>query len=620
MRFISLFLFILSFCSVSFAQRSEQQIIGDSVIGWYTKLSEGTKPTPYQFRGQTFSVKQQELMSIVITWMQKSYIPVGGVGTFKKQIYVEENAYAPHAYGVDFRVWNVSFSPEYLDAKGHFIPVPEEYTPFSVSANMIPGSFPIYFINTPANYLFTVQTNGYMVAERLQNEPNFDPKIHPNVYKFLPWINEFHTVYLVPGNKLPIVEVTKGEYLQLAEEALDRSLQKEKEKIDRQWPGKESRDQKSRDEAYTYIKIQMDRYRNGIKQLREKYKSTLNEPAVTRNMQPDITNFDGTLDPFEITSKEETLKIYYPIYKVETDVKQKCNSDQPQWLAISFPYRTKEDGNQGYELYRAMTEHFNYDYAYDYFFNPEKVKDKPYKPANETLLNATLDTYRKKEFTKTPAVKLPSGVHLIEDFSKNAEGAKPADWYSSLHAGGGGTTVVATLNGFPGKWVQFGTGNTLSSTSLKFPLPENFTLEYDVATSEFTGRTGGNIEVEMADKKNGIAILFNLTPANGQYLASYASTALLKFRLPAGDNSTSVDYNDFSSKKRKAHIAIKKTGRQFLVFINDKQMPFLDKYKKDNSQEYLLPEGTAFNSILWRDQTNDANDKAYISNIKITKE
>jgi hypothetical protein len=49
-------------------------------------------------------------------------------------------------------------------------------------------------------------------------------------------------------------------------------------------------------------------------------------------------------------------------------------------------------------------------------------------------------------------------------------------------------------------------------------------------------------------------------------------------------------------------------------------MPYLDKYKKDNSQEYLLPAGTAFNSLKWWNRTNDPIYKAYISNIKITKQ
>jgi hypothetical protein len=617
MKKIALLLFISSSAISSSAQRSNEQIIEDSVLGWYTKLDDNKREAS-QIKGRIFTAKQKELVATVIGWMQKSYIPVGGLGTFQRVIGASETAFNQHYYGAAFRVWSVSFSPEYLDAKGHFKPVSEEYTPFAVYANAIPGSYPIYFINKPNQYLFTWPPNGYIPNERNPKEfSNRDPKIHPNVYKYLPWINEVHTVYLVPGNKLPIVAVTKGEYLKLAEEALDRNLQKEKEKIAKQWPGNDSRNQKSRDDAYNYHLENYDRrFRNTIKQLLEKHKTTLNEPALLKHMQPDIQNFYGDIDPFE--------NPYYPVYKIEADVMQKCNSDRPQWIAVSFPYKTKENGNQLHELYRSLTEHFNYDYVYDYFFNPEKVKGKPYKPANEELLNATLDKYRKKEYTKAPTVVLPTGVHFLDDFSANEINSKPAGWYSSANSMGGGSSIVTTLKDYPGKWIQFGRGNSLNSTSLKLPLPQNFTLDFDVATSDFSGQTGGYINVELTDKANATSISISVGAVNDQYLSSYAGSASLKLQLPRNIKYDAIYaemvFNDFTSKKRKAHITFKKTGNKFFVFINEKQIPYLDKYKKDISQEYLLPQGTVFNSLVWKDGTTDANDKSYISNIKITKD
>ena len=76
---------------------------------------------------------------------------------------------------------------------------------------------------------------------------------------------------------------------------------------------------------------------------------------------------------------------------------EKCRTAVPQWLAIWFRYETKEDGNKLYEMYRSLTENINYDYIYKYFFDPEKVKGIPYRPANEDQLNARLDAYRKRK-------------------------------------------------------------------------------------------------------------------------------------------------------------------------------------------------------------------------------
>ena len=174
----------------------------------------------------------------------------------------------------------------------------------------------------------------------------------------------------------------------------------------------------------------------------------MNEPAVLRTMQPTIYSFEMSPDPFIISKYEETSKQYFPVYKIEPAVLEKCKTEQPQWITISFPYKTKEDGNQLYEMYMAIIENFNYDYAYDYFFSPEKVKGKPYKPANEEQLNARLDGYRKTSFVqkKTPINTLPANVYFMDDFAGNADGSKPAGWFFSTY---GKHSQVTTLKNYP---------------------------------------------------------------------------------------------------------------------------------------------------------------------------
>lgn len=76
--------------------------------------------------------------------------------------------------------------------------------------------------------------------------------------------------------------------------------------------------------------------------------------------------------------------------KIDTATLAKCKTNNPRWIAVSFPYETKERGNQLYEIYTAVTQNLNYDYIYNHFFNPEKVKGIAYKPANEEQLNAWL--------------------------------------------------------------------------------------------------------------------------------------------------------------------------------------------------------------------------------------
>jgi len=624
-----------------FAQATREQRIEDSIIGWQRILTSADKPKFFEARGRTFSIKQQENMHKIIEWMQKSYTPVAGIGTYKTRLYVNENEFNPHQYGVDFRVWNVSYSPEYLDAKGHFKPVSEEYNRFDVGANMIPGSYPIYFVNTPNQYCFTWPADGYVTGYDLKEAGMIDPKINPNVYNFITRINEKQTVFLAPGNKLPVIAVTIGEYLQLAETAFDRELQKQKEKFESQW-----QEQKSRDNALQYYKEHSDaRFRNTVKQLREKYNDNLKEPAILRDMQPTAQNFYGDIDPFKIDESAKKLKHYYPVYKFEPGIIEKCASDQPQWIAISFPYKTKEDGTQEYEMYQSVTENFNYEYAWNYFFDSEKVKGKPYKPANEELMNARLDGYRKKSNgQKTAAISqasLPANVFFMDDFSGNQDGSKPVGWYFSS---AGKHSKVTAIKDIPGKWVQLGYNNAFSSTSMKKPLPEDFMLEYDLATDDFSTRTGGSTVLYLSsyplrsdgiEDKNGDGTTIELTITSGYEgdfdnnnytgaakIDTHSRPSVNKDNFSEGTFYTYA-LREFTNKKNKVHVALSITGGELKLLINDKEIAASADFKMTYGKPCLscnLPAGTKFKTVYWKNTTNDAeNVNVYISNVKITK-
>jgi hypothetical protein len=641
MRLIFLQLLTWVFCTNIFAQPTQEQRIEDSVIGWGNKLSEKDKPKAYQVGDRTFTVKQQENVNAIIDWVQKSYIPVGGLGSFKRNVYGEKKYTFPHSYGADIRAWNVSFEPEWLDEKGHFKPVDEEYTRHDIYINRIPGSFPIYFLNTPSQYLFTWQPNGYPPQGYSDDMlKKLDPKIHPNVYKYLTWINDFHVVYLVPGNKLPIVAVSIGELLDIVETSADSEFQKEKKKIDQQWQG--NNNQKGRENAYKYSQERIDKCINNIRQLRERYKNSLAEPAIIRYMQPDLTSFDGYMDPFSITQLEKQLKQYYPVYKMEPAVMAKCNSDQPQWIAVTFQYASKEMGTKDYEFYRALTEHFNYDYAYDYFFDPEKVKGKPYKPMNEDLLMATLESYRKKSKPNktTTQVSLPANVHFMDDFMGNSDGNKPAGWFFRSN---GKSSAVATVEGKPGKWFQLGYNNPVSPTSLKKPLPENFSLEFDVMTSAFTSRTGGSVRLYLSsyplktdgveDKKAAATVLkFNIISGNeANYSSNYMGNVQIDLQnypasysgYPEVGGRLNYELREFTNVKDQVHVTVSKKGTDLAFFINGKKIATNDEFKTARGKPCIdckLPTDTNFYTLHFECTTDDdENNKVYISNVKVTK-
>jgi len=609
------------------AQPTYEQRIEDSVIGWWYK-STIDKPKPYQYMGRDFSLKQQEMMNTVTEWMKKTYIPVAGVGTFRRMIFANSYSNPPHAYGVDFRVWNVDLDKHWLDEKGFCKPVSEEYTKFYFNANSIPGGTPISFVNTPTQYLFAWMIDGYAGSDQVRLKritEGADPRIHPNVYKYVTCINEIHSVFLVPGNKLPFTPISKGEYLNIVEAAIDRDKQ--------------------------YDQTQHDRCKSAIKKLREQYKNSLQEHAVLEHMQPSILDYDGSSDPFLLHNNTRELKHYYPVYKLETTVIEKCKSDQPQWITISFPFKTKEDGNQLYEMYKAMTENFNYDYAYNFFFDPEKVKGVVYKPVNEAERDARLDVYRKRAYWKSPneGKTQATNIHFMDDFSSNAEGSKPAGWYFRSV---GEHTRVSIIKNLTGKWAELGFGNNFSpNTSLKKPLPENFSFEFDAATDDFNSRTGGALELQLSSypvnidgrenqNGDGIRITLRLTSGNeadynnNNYRGLATITINGKSGVNTQNNLEGISYEyelrEFTNKKNKVHIMVRVKNGEVGLSINNKSVAASKDFKMGYGKPCIqcsLPAGTLFRNLYFRNITNDWGVEGksdgvdvYISNIKITKD
>ena len=623
--------------SIAFAQPNREQRIQDSVIGWWKKLTIPKPKSPSN--GRTLTIKQQELLANFIKWMQQSYTPVGGIGTYQFKSYsTKEPSFSPSAYGVEFRVWNVSFTPPWLEANGDFKPINEEYTRFDVNANVIPGSYAIPFINTTNQYLFTWPPNGYNIKNNPAQQTSLSN--NSNTGKFLTTVNELSTVYLAPGNKLPFVPISRGQLLLLAEASVNREIQKRKTVIENR-----GLDSKTQNDAFESVKKEMEKYRLSIQNLKEKYKNSLNEQAILNNMQATIYTFDGQVDPFIIKPNDQSQKNYFPVYTIEPTVLEKCKTDQPQWIAVSFPYTTKEDGNQEYEMYRSLTEHFNYQYVQDYFFNSEKAKTIAYKPVNEELLNTTLNNYRKKGDlkTSTPVTALAANVFFMDDFTGNADGGKPAGWYFSTS---GKHSMITTVKNKPGKWVQLGYNNPLSSTGMKKPLPENFTLEYDLLTDgEFASVSGGAASLILTTRasntngsenvyNNGTKVKINISSGNETGLDNNNYKGVLTVNINSSPSVNEQNFSEgilysyplreFTDKKTTVHVAVKVKGTVLAVFINNKQVAVSTDFKMTYGAVCIscgLPAGTRFNGVFWENTTNDAEDvKVYISNIKITKE
>lgn len=597
----------------SYSQLTREQRIQDSVIGWWSNNHWDRKwKTPTDAEGK---IIDKHLLNF-IDWMKKSYTPVGGLGTVTRMR-------QDWGYGVKFNVWNVTYCCEgkWLDEKGHFKPVSEENTPFFIWVNQITGAYPMNYLNKNGDYYFTWMNDG---SGDLFVHQKKDPRpegIHPNASQFITIRNESQTVMLVPDNKLPFIKVTKRELLEKSDKALSEMIVS----------GNQNKKQ------------DYERYRKTIAELKEKYKTSLDEPAIVRNFQSDESMFNFS-DPFELHNNGNPL-MSYPVYKLAQGVLENMKKAQPQWVTIYYPFFTQEDGSQKNELYTALTQNLNYEYIYNYFFNPEKVKGRSYTPSDEAGLNARLDNYRNanKQNLETKPKNFGENIYFAEDFSNNLPGNKPKDWFFN---GMKEHVEIKKFDGENGNWAQLGIYNAFRPNLLKYPLPKNFKIEFDLITdTNFSVRTGGVAKLtintrKMLDSGNdntlGNGETLNITFASGAREAlnsnNFRGAVTMEVNSSPSKNKqnfvegakVSSPMTEFTNRSPKIKVTISVRDGLVDIFINGKMKISSSDLKLAYGGDCIscgLDPSSLINSINWSATTESNSDviKVYLGNVVITK-
>jgi len=343
-----------------------------------------------------------------------------------------------------------------------------------------------------------------------------------------------------------------------------------------------------------------------LKNNKEKYKNRLLETAETFAAQPDIM-LENYQDIFEGNGG---MELKYPIYTIDPAMFELCKEAKPQWILSSW-YWAPTNPRQKY-MHESIINNFNFDYVYNFFFAPEKVKGQPYKPRRSPTLKEAVMVSAKSETSKNAAID--KNVHFFEDFSSTVVGKKPNGWYSTNNQKGV-SPLVTGVDGTSDKWVMIA-GNTLNPNNLKKPLPQNFTLSYDVIVPEnFTWGAKGLVVLLAYEKTAGVKEAFvslKLRPGSG----GADGEATLETKFPPGYSNGTKWYvaTGFSNNKKinRIHVSIKKSDEVLQIFIDKKMIA-----------EYIkgIPAAMKFNALSFDMGASDGeNDKYYISNIKIAIE
>ena len=598
----------------SFAQPIPRQSIEDSAIGWmkvynFKGVSSGTK-----IDNKVYSANQISICDSFANWMQASYIPKGGLGDVKKSVteklglYNQHTAGKPQSYG--------AYSKTYFELKYNSSRKMEPFTNshiwWDISANKIPGDWPVRDICTPTQYYFTMPTAETEVDDE-KIKKLLDVSKNNNIKPYISfWVQSLgvgggrENVLLSKDNKFPFIKITKGEYLQALENAIPNYYAEEKKRITEAEQGNQQRmifPLKSLDEK-------IEGFNTGLKKNREKYKNRLGEPATT-NAQPGLFDLANGRDVFssQYLSDPESNSVRYPVYKVDPVMAELCKKDKPQWILISWMYYAYDPTEK--QQHEAIINNFNFEYVYNFFFDPEKIKGQQYKPLRSpSFKEAVVVTEASEASKKNIADK---NKHFFEDFSTTAIGKKPTGWRIQYGLDGG---IIKNPDGLNGNWILV-TGNTLTPNQLKKPLPQNFTLSYEiVAAQNFTwGAKGLTFQLSKETSPGNAESFLSLKLRPGYDGKDGEATLETKFSSPPGYSSGTkwLAAPGFSNNKKNNRITvtIKKIGETLQVFI--------DKIKIAE-YEKAIPAAHLFNALSFSSGNSDANDKFYISNIKITKD
>lgn len=602
MKNINLIILLVFTCSSSLAQpvaNPGMRELEEKVIPWDRILPPigNALNSSTTVQGRKYSAYQIGLIDVFTDWIKKSYIPVGGLPQQERYALPdsrENKLYQPQGTGVAMGLWAPCYDPsgkkiiKAQPASRHYI---------VIATNHLKGLEPAFDFNTPTQYYFTMyyKPDGKLVKESdaIKDEP-FVQEIRSMIGNyFVYFTGSIINVLLMPENELPVVQVTKGEVLDQSEAAIKRT-----------YPDPNSPMQKE---------VLAD-----IRKFREKHRNRLQEPAFVHMAQLTSTSFRGEQDPFEpLINDPEKM---FPVYRFKPHLYELAKQDKPLWVHISFPYANEKSKTVNWEIFKAMTRNFNYQYVYDYFFSRDKIAGKSYQPRQAVTQSQAEATISKRENKASQSRTYPEGVHFMEDFSDAVSGTMPAGWSSRQNNRG---FVIEAVPGENGKWLYIDSGADLFPSSLKKPLPANFTLEFDLLCTDYKNRTGRTVTLQLSGPA--FTARLYITPGNEDNIRIYPSMAGFSINAGSSNGRHTIEFSSYSNKKKQAHVRIVRSGSSLVAYINGQKVESDPKYKQDYVKEMSIPANAECNKLEWTSDvvsTNPPEDKGkvYISNILIKKD
>lgn len=584
----------------------------DEYLGWIKvyKFKGATKPL--QVDEKKYSTAQLSIADSFANWMQASYTPKGALGDIIRYVTPKKGQYnsdrynmaVPHSYGAR--------APSYIFLKK----VNNKWTPennlgyhWTICANEIPLSYRLQDYETDKVCLFSLPA---YTEHDTEEASLYSLSKYPAISKFI-----IHTspksgstqrithVILSKNNVSPFVQITIGEALQYVEDALPFKLAERISDIKANNIGRQA----EIDRLSGYQQQQFAKWKETLQLLKEKYRNRMNEPAYARDMILSDLNNGSDIFTGAKLNEQGYLDKSRPILKIRPEMQALCKTDKPQWIMVKwFGGAMYEDAFK--HMHESIVNNFDFDYVYNFFFDPEKVKGIAYKPRRSTTFEEVITVAEKSDASKRIAAD--ASVFYFEDFSSTPEGKMPPGWTSNLNSIAQRPTVKKEggLN-----WAQLN-GHIFHVNKLNKSLPQNFTASFDLFVKKgFHWGTPG-LEFYLAGKK--------------KYENSYENYIMVKIR-PGFDERegwatvnvksaakslfpSEVAVPGFSNNKtiNRINITIKKSGEWVQVYAGN---------TKVFDEMAALPGNVLLDHIYFNEHNQGWEvEDFYITNIKIIKE
>jgi hypothetical protein len=574
----------------------------DQVLGWIRIYDYKPATAPITVDTRVYSPAQLSVARLFANWMQASYLPKGALGDVlqvrnaRLSSYNQNTAAEPNSYGALAKLY---MQLKY-DANKKIVPLTSDALLWGIEANGFYGDA-ADAISTPEHYYFTLPTfaqQGYGT----DLDQAADVSRHPVLGQFpTRFVRNSKTgnqrvVVLTRNHQHPFVKVTRGEYLQAMETAVARLYDSGKQKIARDNAG----NQKSIDYFMGYLNRNNERRVAVLKSNKEKYSGRLQETAEIWTGAPDAM-LENVSDVFEGNGGTTTR---LTVYTFDPRVIELCKTDAPQWIVVYWTAHLNDPISLS--LHEAILNNVDFQYIYDYFFDPGKVKGQPYKPLRSPSFTEA-GVGGKPSETATENASDPAVV-FFEDFSSSALGKKPLNWRSTLD-NTGASSVVTELKGLDGHWAAMG-GMQISPAVMKAPVPRDFEVSYDVVAAQNyrwgargltfkLSRTAGPASFLSVRIRPGFDGREGEVVVEGQFPSTQGYLSGTKYAAAPGFSNNAVN--------NRVTVTLRKKGDLLQVFVGQSKVA---EYEKG------IPANLQFDAMMF-DLSGPPADRMFISNIRI---